>query len=164
MFVDRQLLLGVGVGLLLAATLSVAGGGRERPLSRVEVIRRAKALGMTFPGERRLSLGGAPVTKGDGAGDVEPRTPEAPATRKTVPVQGQAGGSTVAVVIPPGATAGEIARMLRAKSLIADEEEFLKIVAARQGESRFVPGAYRFRSDVTVEALLGALFKGPKAE
>lgn len=158
MLVDRQLLLGVGVGLLLAATLSALGGGRERPLSEVEIIKRAKALGMGFPGEQRLAL--------NGASEGRPTTPATkPAAPRTPPPKPAAPGpSTVTVVVPPGATAGEVARLLTVKSLIADEGEFLRLAEARQAESRFLPGTYRFRSDVTVKSLISALLTGPKPE
>jgi cell division protein YceG involved in septum cleavage len=68
------------------------------------------------------------------------------------------------VVVPPGATSGEVARLLRGKSLIADEGEFLRIAAGRQAEKRFLPGTYRFASDITVKGLIDALLTGPEAE
>ncbi|MGE5552315.1 MAG: hypothetical protein ACM3XZ_00120 [Betaproteobacteria bacterium] len=153
---------------MLAATLFAAGGGRK-PVSDVEVVRRAKALGMIFPGEGRLTLGAAEKAKsteekppGEPSSVREPpaspgasspaRSPQASATR---------GPSMVTVVVPPGATAAEVARLLRAKSLIADETEFLRKAAARQAETRFLPGTYRFPSNVAVKDMISSLLRGP---
>ncbi|MDI3280803.1 MAG: hypothetical protein QJR13_05480, partial [Bacillota bacterium] len=49
----RDLLTGLGMGLILAAVL-VAFAGR-RPLAREEIIKQARAVGMVFPQEVRLS-------------------------------------------------------------------------------------------------------------
>lgn len=163
MLIDRQMLLGVGVGLLLAATLSALGGGARRPLSRVELIRQAKALGMSFPDEVRLNLGAVPGAQGgppaSGTGPVAPKAPSEANTPSAVGVV-----RTVEIVVPPGATGSEVARLLRAKGLIADEKEFLSLATVRQVAPRFMPGAYRVSQDVTVKALIEALSKGPKAE
>lgn len=147
---------------MLAATLSALGGGRES-VSDVEVIRRAKELGMSFPEERRLELGNAdrPADRRETAaagGESAPPIRQAPGGR-------EAGRrAEVVVVVPPGATAGEVARLLKGKSLIADEGEFLRLAAAKGGEPRFLPGTYRLPRDITVRSLIGALLTGPQAD
>ncbi|MDI6870377.1 MAG: hypothetical protein QME79_03275 [Bacillota bacterium] len=161
MVIDRQMLLGIGVGLMLAATLLAAGGGRQKPPSDVEVIQRAKALGMTFPGEQRLTLEGAPEKNPDAGATLPDGVPGE--TTQAPPPPGKKA-STVTVVVPPGATAGEVARLLRAKSLIADEDEFLRLAAGRQAEAHFLPGTYRFPSNITVRELITSLLTGPQAE
>lgn len=71
MFIDRRMLLGIGVGLLLAATLSAVGGHRSPRLSDVEVVRRAKELGMSFQEEQRLTVPSAPASAAAG-GEARP--------------------------------------------------------------------------------------------
>ncbi len=150
MSIDRQLLFGLGVGLILAATLLAAGGGRK-PVSDVEVIRRAKALGMTFPGEQRLTLE-APEGK-----PTRKRAADAPA-----PATSTANGSDViTVVVPPGATASEVARILQSASLIANEQEFLQSAAAQEATTRLRSGTYQFPATIGVEALISSLLSGP---
>lgn len=194
---DRQVLLGIGIGLLLGATLTAVGGGHQRSLSRMEIVSRAKALGMTFQGEERLNFAGpasAPQTAASATPSaprpVAPSVPPAADTasvvaspsvagaakaKPTYPVPGKPKkvaakvaaapvATTLTVVVPPGATAGEVARLLRSKSLIADEDEFLHMAQVRQAESRFLPGTYRFKSDVTVKSLISSLLSGSRAQ
>jgi hypothetical protein len=163
---DRQVLFGFGLGLLVAAILFAAGGGR-RPVSEIELIRRAKALGMTFPGEQRLTLEAvepkAPLATQAPAPPAAPAQAPAAARMPTPTPTPARRPSQVTVVVPPGATAGEVARLLRAKSLIADEAEFLRLASTGQAEARFLPGQYRFRRDIAVRDLIATLVSGPPA-
>lgn len=58
---DRELLLGVGIGLILAVSLRFAGGPGGH-LSDLAVVERARRLGLVFPGEER------PVSESFGPG------------------------------------------------------------------------------------------------
>jgi hypothetical protein len=51
--VDRELLLGVGVGLILAVSLRLSGGPVGKHMTDLSVINRARQLGLIFPVEER---------------------------------------------------------------------------------------------------------------
>ncbi|MGE5507056.1 MAG: hypothetical protein ACM3RP_01010 [Chitinophagales bacterium] len=148
MLIDRQTLLGIGVGLLLAATLSAVAGHQAGRVSDLEVIRRAKELGMSFPGEQRAA-GPAPASA---------RQAPAPAP------DARAESDTVTVAVPQGASVAYVARLLSEKSLIADETEFLKVAGERNVGTRFKPGTYRFPRDVRVRDLVSVLLAGPEPQ
>lgn len=150
MVIDRRVLLGIGVGLMLAGAVAGTGGDRSKSPSDLEVVRRAKALGMVFAGEERL---GFPAEK--------PSKPTA--TVGGMKGQQRSGPRTVVVEIPAGASAGEVARVLRGRSLIADEREFLRLAEEEKAAARFQAGTYRVASNITVRELIKTLVSGPRS-
>ncbi len=75
-----------------------------------------------------------------------------------------APGPEVTVVIPPGATAAQIAQILEAKGVISNAGDFVdRIVADGQG-SDFKPGTYSLRTNEAYDRIVFQLNHGPSTD
>ena len=70
------------------------------------------------------------------------------------------GGSEVAVVIPQGATATEIASILEEKKVVRSAFVFRIVARLRGVSSEFKPGAYKMQTGLGVNGAIDALRKG----
>lgn len=137
----RDLLTGLGVGLILASVLVAFAG--HRPLPREEIIKQARAVGMVFPQEARLSEGGVPQEE-KGTGE---KMPLPPGLRR--------------VTIPPGSSGSQIARLLEEAGVITDRGEFLALALAEGADVRFRAGTYVFKTSEPVGEVIKKLRRGP---
>jgi UPF0755 protein len=75
-----------------------------------------------------------------------------------------APGAKVKVVIPPGATASQIAQILQDAGVVASAGDFVdRVVADGQGEG-FKPGTYELRTNETYDRIVFQLNNGPTAD
>ncbi len=77
--------------------------------------------------------------------------------RKTDIVAGQ----DVEVTIPEGASASAIAQILYDSDVVADDDEFISAVAARDATSSLRPGTYQMTTLMDMDSLITMLIDGP---
>jgi hypothetical protein len=130
--------------LLLASLLLSFShvGGRE--LSREEVEKKARELGMVYrdevlvfaepePKEDSLEEGSSPSSTPDSTGPEEPEE--------------------IKIIIPRGSTSKDIASILKNNGLIQSEEEFLDYSRARQLNSKLKAGEFLFHKGLSIEEI-----------
>ena len=73
-------------------------------------------------------------------------------------------GAKVTVVVPPGATAGQIAQILQDAGVVSSASDFVdRVVADGQGEG-FKPGTYELRTNETYDRIVFQLNHGPSTD
>ncbi len=141
-------LLGMGVGLILAAFLVLLAGPHQ-DLTRSEIEWRARQLGMVYPAEELGWAGagqgkGALSVHGDGEGERSAGT-------------GADNGKRVTVVVPKDLTASEIAQALVEGGVIKEKQPFIEEAVKRGIDTRFRAGVYLFRGDETLDEVFRVL-------
>lgn len=185
-------LLGFGMGLLLAGTLwavwpapgaeqppaggaaapaepGAGAGGAAQPTGPTGPSGGATASGTpatgagettapgTAPGTQpgaqpatQPGAGAAPAAPGPGTAPVSPQEPVTP------PVSAE----PVTVVVEPGMTAPDVAALLRAQGLIADETAFLNRLAERGLDTLLQAGTFNIPANATLDQVIDLLTAG----
>ncbi len=150
----KDFLLGIGLGFLLSA-LIVNLSGMEK-LTDSEIIERASQLGM----EHRDSIeesGGERVEKpveNAGLSSVEDTDKN---TGQTVETSPDDKLPIIKFVIRPGSGSEEIARKLEEQEIVADRNEFYRLVTEKNVHHRFRTGTFELPAGGDMEEILEIL-------
>lgn len=134
---DRRVALGLGIGLVVASLLMLATA--EGKVSREEIERRARELGMVYREEVVV---------------VDTQPEEAKEAVKTE--------VEYLVVVPVGFSARRIAEVLELGGVIPSGEELAGAASAAGLDKVFRAGIYRFRQGEKVEDVLRRLVEGDR--
>ncbi|MFZ5824577.1 MAG: hypothetical protein ACOY94_09640 [Bacillota bacterium] len=147
----QGLLVGLGLGLMLAAILFPFLPQREAP---------GEQLASDPPAAQ------AEQPKADPPADAPPATQppatqppgtQPPVTQPPAPTTPPPQPANVTFTVEPGSSSQEIAANLKAAGLINDEEEFLKLVVAYGVETRLQAGTFVIPTDASVDKVLETL-------
>ncbi len=155
--IGKDILLGVGIGVLISAmAVGFFGNGNPR-MSQAEIIEKAREIGMKFPGEAGTAKADTGIARTEvgmgenGAGTASTNSVEAPSRPANVRKM---------VTLIEGLTAAQIARMLRTHGAIGNEEEFLAEAERRGFTRQLIAGNYWFKQDEPVEIVVDRLIRG----
>ncbi|MCL4516009.1 MAG: hypothetical protein M1379_10565 [Firmicutes bacterium] len=155
--IGKDILLGVGIGVVISAiAVGFFGNGSAR-ISQAEIIEKAREIGMRFPGEAGTAKADTGIARTD-VGTGENGAGTASANSVEDPSRPAIGRKMVTLI--EGLTAAQIARMLHTHGAIGNEEEFLAEAERRGFTRQLIAGNYWFRQNESVEVVVDRLIRG----
>ncbi|MFZ5814629.1 MAG: hypothetical protein ACOY93_04945 [Bacillota bacterium] len=147
---QRGLLVGLGLGLLLALMLSPLLPRRAGDGGEVAHQPPQEAAGPAQPAQPAQPEQPAQPTgqQAEPAGQTQPEPAPPPPPPKP---------ANITFTVEPGSTSQEIAANLKAAGLIPNEQEFLELVAALGVETRLQAGTFVIPTDASVDAIIAKL-------
>ncbi len=144
----QGLAVGLGMGLVMAAFLSPFLPGQAETPSQVAAEQGEKPE--------------TPAADPDPAGAQKPDEQAKPAETETPPAvtpPEPPKPANVTVTIEPGSSSHDIASTLKAAGVIADEQEFLRLVEAYGVETSLKAGTFVIPTDATVDQVIEQVTK-----
>ncbi len=154
----KDILLGVGIGLVIAAIGIGFFDKENNRLSQAEIVEKARAIGMRFPGEAGVTGSTGAVGTDTGAAAIGAGLPASGENSLVAPAKSINGRRMVTLI--EGLTAAQIARMLHTHGAINDEGQFLAEAERRGFTRQLIAGNYWFKQNEAVETVVDRLIRG----
>mgnify|MGYP006276165727 CR=1 FL=1 len=139
----KDVLLGVGITLIIIALILIAFDlhvpSKENDLSNEQIIKKARKIGMAFPGQNYGQTRKNPFSLNTttSIGYTEAKSEQS------------TNVSPITIEIPSGVSSRQVANLLAEKNLLADKKSFIKLLTKSNLENKIMAGRYEFNADVS---------------